>query len=422
MKILILGIGQSNFLNQLYSEILRNNDKFQFYINNYFDVSGGKVEVGPLPYEKTYNFKSEVITKYDLRKAFFKFLQTKFSWKIIFFEISQNKSYRQIKRILFDFARAKHIAEKFINPLDFDIIHFHFCVPENLKEIYFLNSRIKTVCTFWGSDLMRLTGVSNVFYMKKALELTDAITVQTPELAEILYAKYGRKFNSKLTILRFTLGINIFKEIDAHRNNISLINEFKNKYSIPLNKTVVALGHNAFPENNHLLMIEQIKRLSDEQADKFVFLLHLGYGGNESYSCSLKKIAEITQTLHIIVINDFFNEKEIALFRLSTDILIQMPVSDALSAAMTEVLYAGNTVITGAWLPYGFLRRNGIHFLEIDSFNELPQALLNSSIQTVRVKNGGNTISIKQLLFPEITTPPWIQLFKNLVHKGDSFI
>ncbi len=419
IKILILGIGQSNFLNQLYGEINKKDNDLKFFIDNYFDLSNGKVKNIHLPYEEFYDFKSELIPKWKLKRTLLSFSKTRFFWQIIFFEISQKKSYKDIKSLIYDFARAKYRVENFINPLEIDIIHFHFCVPNNLKEIYFLNSKIKTVCTFWGSDLMRSTGVSNVFYVKKALESANAITVQTPELAEILYCKYGRKFNSKLTTLRFTLGIKIFDEIDAYRENISLINDFKKKHSIPLDKVVVALGHNAFPENNHLLMIEQIKTIPKEIAGKFIFLLHLGYGGNKRHINLLQEIAEKENDLQFIIINEFFNEKETALLRLSTDLLIQMPISDALSAAMTEVIYAGNTAITGAWLPYGILRRNGIIFLEIESFTELPNTILKFlSNRQKGKKENNNAKLINTLLFPATTTPVWIQLFKDLVKQN----
>lgn len=419
IKILILGIGQSNFLNQLYGEISKKNDNFKFFINNYFDLSNGKVESSELLYEKFYDFKSEVIPKWELRKKLYAFSKTRFFWQIVFFEISQKKKFKEIKRILFDFARAKYRVEKFVDSLDLDIIHFHFCVPDNLKEIYFLNSNVKTICTFWGSDLMRFTGVANVFYVKKALERATVITVQTPELSEILYCKYGRKFSVKLNNLLFTLKKEIFEEIDSNRDKISNLNEFKIRYSIPLDKLVIALGHNAFSENNHLLMIKEIQKLPKEVSNKFVFLLHLGYGGNGEYVQSLQEFVKKENELQFVIITDFFNTTETALLRLCTDLLIQMPISDALSAAMTEVLYAGNTALTGAWLPYGILRRNGIKFLEIEEFTEIPKFLKQFSLDHERLKNNNNDNpeSIKNLLFPEITTPKWTRLFENLAYN-----
>lgn len=414
-KILILGIGQSNFLNQLYSEILKEDENFAFSIDQYFELKNGKIKKSSLPYDDFYNFKSEVIPKWKLRKTLLNFSKTKFFWEIIFFEISQKQPFQKIKNLLYDFARAKYRVENFIHHLDVDIIHFHFCTPDNLKEIFFLDPKRRTICTFWGSDLMRSTGVSNVFYVKRALENTDVITVQTPELAEILYCKYGRNLSSKLVTLRFTLELRIFDEIDSQRNKNLLLNDFKKRYSIPLDKVVVALGHNAFSENNHLLMIEQIRKLPREITDNLIFLLHLGYGGNPKYISLLQEIAETENELKIIIINEFLNERETALLRLSTDLLIQMPISDALSAAMTEVLYAGNAVITGAWLPYGILRRNGIRFFEVENFTELANTIQNFlNTQQKEEKENENGKFIKKLLFPERTTPPWVSLFNDL--------
>jgi len=98
-----------------------------------------------------------------------------------------------------------------------------------------------------------------------------------------------------------------------------------------------------------------------------------------------------------------------------TDVLVQMPVSDALSAAMTEVLYAGNLVIAGSWLPYGILRRHGINYTEVTDFSELPKTLefLIQNLDKSKLEITDNTSNIQKFLSIERTSREWISLFNN---------
>lgn len=415
-KILILGIGQSNFLNQLYSSIYDIDESFLFSIDGYREISRKSANLNHLPYKNYFSFRTHPISKWVLYKNLILLFTKRFFWQVLLFEISIGKSLKNIKKIFFSFARARIRVKKYINPLDIDIVHFHFCSPKNLREIFFLSSKTRIICSFWGSDLMRLTGVSNVFYVGKALEKADELTIQTPEMGQILCSKYGRKFSQKLNILRFVLDNKIFKEIEKYRNQKDHIFEFKKIIGIPTDKIVVAIGHNAAPENNHINIIQKLYYIPKEIRDKTVFILHVSYGSSMDYIASLCRIAEEDRDLDLHIIKDYLQAREIALLRLSTDILIQLPISDALSAAMTEVIYAGNSVITGAWLPYGILKRNGIQFNEIEDFNELTESLEDLLRFPDRYKSQAQTniSSIEDLLLSEKNLTRWVDLFNKV--------
>lgn len=421
-KILILGIGQSNFLNQLYTGILNNSNEFEFYINGYFDISQGKIEPSNLPYIKFLNIEENYPSKKKQLKSFLSLIKKRFFWQIAFFELSQNLNLTSLKKKLQEHIIAKYIATEIIDNLDIQAVHYHFCTPENLIFANYINKRIPSIASFWGSDLMRMTGEENVFYMRKALSNCSAITIQTSEMAEMFYCKYGREFYDKIHFLRFNLSLDIFKKIDALKNNEIALDEFKNRYIPKSNKYIVAIGHNAFQENNHINIIAALKNLGKELRNKITFIMHLSYGGNKKYIKLLKNISAEENNLDLRILTAYFAPEEMALLRISTDVMIQMPVSDALSAAMTEVLYAGNTVVTGSWLPYGILRRNGIKYYEVDSFKELPNTLSNLiDKRTSVISKNNNTLQIKNLLFPNVTTPKWIELFQSIfVNKENS--
>src|SRR5262249_45296268 len=59
----------------------------------------------------------------------------------------------------------------------------------------------------------------------------------------------------------------------------------------------------------------------------------------------------------------------------ASDIMVLLPEQDALSAAMCETIYAGNVLITGAWLPYMELWDRRIELFRIGDIGELPHML-----------------------------------------------
>lgn len=411
-RILLLGISQTNFLSQLYGELIKKVPTISVDIDGYYDVSKGAVQFNSI-FDKHYDFKKIRLGRVALYKAFFSFMLTPFFWEIFFFELSQKKKIGSVIKILFSYAWTKATVEKEVLPLQHNIYHFHFCTPENLKFLHFFPSTTFTICSFWGSDLMRLTGVENVFYVRRALLKAKTITIQNVELAEMMYCKYGRDLAPKTQIAQFTINTEIYDAIDIYRNSLQAVTAFKKEQGIPLDKIVVGIAHNAFRENNHLLILKALQNCPPALLEKLVFLLPLGYGRNDVYLKELNDFIAQQKELQCIQLHSFFGPNETALLRLSTDLMIQIPVSDALSAAMTEVLYASNDVIVGAWLPYGILRRHEIQMYEAESFSELP-TVIEAYLQKRSIyKQDANDHpqKIRSFLFPDTTTDQWLKIF-----------
>ncbi|OEY71666.1 glycosyltransferase family protein [Salegentibacter salarius] len=410
-KVLILGINQSNFLDPLYSSIAKKNSNLNFSLNSYRQIKNGTAKFN---YAKVYNTELIKLSNFSFFKAVMRFSFTKLFWQILLFELSRRSSFSKMKKQIKDFSICKFKVDKYLIPNNFDIYHFHFCIPENLIPIYFLPKEAKIICSFWGSDLLRRTGLSNVFYVSKALKRAKSITTQTVDLSQILLAKYGREFEKKINVVPFILDRSIFDQIDIIKEKKAQINTFKSSYGIDLEKIVIAIGHNGFEENNHLRIIDELEKLPEGLLVNCTFVLHISYGGNSYYH---EKLNAKTKESHLnfILIEKFFEVKEMAILRLATDVLIQAPITDALSAAMTEVLYSENTVITGGWLPYDILFRNDINIYSFDFFHQLGPRLseILKGFEKLKSKNTDNPRKIRKLLLSESITDEWGHLFND---------
>jgi glycosyltransferase involved in cell wall biosynthesis len=414
-KILVLGIGQSNFLNQLYGDVLLKDNQFSVDVDKFYDVSKGQV-ANDSPFQTKFNFDDVPVSTLQKIAHFFAFSLKSFFWEILFFELSQKMHPKLIFQVLQNYARANYIVKKRMLPQKHHLYHFHYCTPEHLRYIHFLPKNTNIICSFWGSDLMRITGVSNVYYVSKALRKATKITIQSEELAQILLFKYGREFESKIVINQFTINTDIYHHIDRLLPNTEAINAFKTKHSIPTDKIIIAVSHNAFSANNHFKILDSLASLEPKYKDQCSFILPLGYGGNEQYINEIKTYCDQHSELQTQILTDFFDPENTALLRLSTDLMIQMPISDALSGAMTEVLYTGNTVISASWLPYGVLKNNQLPLIEAFNFEQLPRLVADfcAHRQEVKKTNQNNATKIKSFLFPDTTSKQWISLFNSM--------
>lgn len=413
INILILGIGQSNFLNQLYGEILKRTDFFNFNIDILTHLPNDHHNQNNKVFQEIQEFDQYLkeISKWQKLNIFIKALSKTFFKEAFLFELNQKKSIKNALKTCKRLALKEYIYQNHIEPNSFDILHFHFCVSSNLEYLHFVKKDTKVICSFWGSDLFRISNIYNNYYVTKALKKASIITVQSPEMALAITAKYGMNLRDKIKDIRFTISTDIYDAINLYRNDNLALAVFKTKYNLNNGKYIVALGHNAFEENNHLKMVDALKNLPLEYIEKITFIMHLSYGRKEEYINDLKEIILNTKDLDIKIIEDFMGPDEISQLRLITDVMIQAPISDALSGAMTEILYSDNKVIAGGWLPYGILRRNQIEFEEFDKFEELPLKLIQTLENT---SNKNNKKSIERFMFPEITTKDWISLFNNL--------
>jgi hypothetical protein len=227
-------------------------------------------------------------------------------------------------------------------------------------------------------------------------------------------AKYGRDLKPKIRVAKFTLDTVVFNEIELLKKNGITREVVKREMGWPINKCAIVVGHNANPHNNHMAIIQA---LSATKTKDFFIVIPFTYGlappEREAYKERLT-LALKTQTAEYFFLEQYLNAIDVAKLRLASDITIHLPESDALSGSITEAMYAGSVVVTGAWLPYGPFKRAGLAFYEVEEANELPSLLdkLFNSFDSSITRH--NEQKVLQNFLPEATVLKWSEIFEEL--------
>jgi len=414
--IISLGNNQANWVANLYAAIKEKDTSFLFDADNYYDLQ--VADNKNTPFENSYHFRKD----YTLKKYF---------WKYAWYFLSKHflTHYRFVKAVgskkqLMDFISIYlngFITQKeFLSKKHYDIYHFHFIKFSYLFNIFFLPKNKKVICTFWGSDLLRSKNIIDYFFQQKALDRADIITLQNEEMRELVLAKFGRHLKPKIKEALFLMNEDMLEIVDKLQLNQQEINDYKKLHlSCENNEKIVMIGHNANPFNNHVKIIHQLTTLPEHYKKEVIFVFLMTYGNNEkiNYASLIGSLCENAGLNHLLI-TDFLTPKNLALLKLSTDIFIHLPETDAMSGTLIEAAYAGNKVITGSWLPYKKFKQCGMIYQEINNFNHLPaelmQALENPISDSVVEQN---RTSIQHTFFKEIVIQNWLNIYNNLIHE-----
>ncbi|WP_242919256.1 glycosyltransferase [Pontibacter liquoris] len=249
---------------------------------------------------------------------------------------------KYIRRFFIPYINKKCISKEFKHG---DIVNVHYVH----KEYAFYAKQIKQqgcrlVTTFWGSDYLRASDQQKKAY-QKLLKYSDSITMVegVKRIFENEFPEYKHKTQSTFFGLKLLDLINSVTERD--------IAEFKTKYNIPLSKRIISIGYNASPLQQHLKLIEAIGNLKSEIKEDVHVFVPLTYGGDTEYKNRLRLELDNVGVTYT-VFESKLEEKELALLRCASDIDINIQVSDAFSASLSESIAAGKLLVVGDWLPY----------------------------------------------------------------------
>ncbi|MCR5590956.1 MAG: hypothetical protein K6F73_05430 [Lachnospiraceae bacterium] len=268
-------------------------------------------------------------------------------------------------------AGMNRFLKKEYGTLKGSIVNIQYVSVFFVMLLPFLNATFsRIVISFWGSDILRQNRII-LKILTLLISRADVITLQTPELVKIFGNKMGRKYDSKIRIVRF--GNPFLDDIDSMDD--AVVSRFTEKYGIDTNRTVVVAGYNRTRGQQHLAVAKSLKQYNVDRIRIFIVIPWTS-GPCDDADAYRKEIEDILKDDYdYLFITEYLSDEELVALRKATDVLIQVQITDSMSASMEESLYAKKEVITGEWLPYKDLYDLGLTMRKAPSADAVGKVL-----------------------------------------------
>ena len=225
------------------------------------------------------------------------------------------------------------------------------------------HKKIFTAGVVWGSDFYRRD--HSAMPLSSIFDRCDRVLVQTDEMKTDLLEIYPLPTTK---IRKCLFGIEPLESLTAMKD----ISPAKAKrcLGLPANTFVITCGYNGSPFQNHVTIINQLTSIISRLPANSVLIFPFTYQKNIGYMSFIQGLLKKSPLTYYFIEN-FMDSEQVSVLCLATDIFIQIQTTDALSASMREHLFARSIVITGGWLPYQVLVRDGIYFETIEALDSL---------------------------------------------------
>jgi hypothetical protein len=293
----------------------------------------------------------------------------------------------------------------------YDLYHLHFMDHALSSTLPGIPPGAPVVLSIWGSDLMDMAGPDLYAEQLAICERADIITLRSYAMREIFLAKYGRRFLPKIRLAKF--GIRNLPMIDA-LSRPEARNAFCARHQIDPRKAVVCLGHSGARRDRHELLLQTLSPHAATLNREATLVMPMTYNLVRGYVDQVREAVR-RSGLDVRILTDYMTPEEVAALRLASDVMVALPEQDALSGAMCETIYAGNWVITGAWLPYMELWDQGVKLCRIGEFAELPEALLGALARrdSLRSELEGNQAKVRPLVDYDYSVNDWLAAYDS---------
>lgn len=249
----------------------------------------------------------------------------------------------------------------------YNVVNLHYLNIKRAISVLLLPSKSHVIISFWGSDLLRTNGLVYNYWVRKALLRANKIQVSSMEMREILLSEFGHELKSKVHLAMFIPNYQAIQQLTDVKEKMDYIASVRKKYAIPEGRCVM-IGNNGNPGNNHIQILDAIADVVKEK--DITVLLPLTYSLKKAHE---KRIVECVEMhgMRAVYFKAFLSAEELAALRTLSNVFISMQETDAMSAFLTEAMYAGNVCIAASWLPYSRFRQSGAYYLECPGFEEL---------------------------------------------------
>lgn len=305
--------------------------------------------------------------------------------------------------------RKKIISEQI---LDGDIVDIHFLEPAYGRYVAEIKKKnVKLITTLFGSDLFR-TDQSQKQMQKPVFENSDAIVLSENMIP--YFEKYFSGYQDKYRFNQYgSRRLDLINELNSASNK----KKFREKYAIADDRIVVSCGYNAKKEQQHLLLLNEIGKLSEFDRERLFLILSMTYGKEEAGD---EYIEQVRKKLYELGVPHLFLEKrlddeEIAEIRIISDITINTQTTDALASSVKEAMTAGDVMLVGEWLPYEIYKNMGVFFVpsSIEKLSENLKLVLNN-LEEYREKSEVNAQIILDFASWSVLIKEWVKVYEEV--------
>lgn len=317
------------------------------------------------------------------------------------------------------------LLRKIIRPIkwsyDFNKIHDYYDIVHIISwthdtDIFVENKHKickKLLVSITGADFLDRQREPFDSIRKNLFVNIDGFTIAHQSMKNDFYNYYGI---SKDIVWVNKMGLSLLDFIDRIEGKDR--NKIRDEWSLPRDKLLITIGTNGVFWQRHDKIIKSITKISPKYMDKLFFIFPITYNRTEDHIAKFKTLVNKFGLKHIYLEN-FLPEEKLAELRIVSDVLIQVQDHDAFSGAMQEHMYAGSVVITGKWLPYQILDKQGAYLHKISELSELPNALkvVMDNIELEKRKAQRNKQIIYNLSSSKKTSEAWIETYNKLLNK-----
>jgi hypothetical protein len=257
----------------------------------------------------------------------------------------------------------------------FDIINIHFPV----HDLCFYIPRIKRMCSSlvvspWGSDVLRVHGWRWRVLVQFVLKKADYLTVVNNGMIEKRLLNETNIDSSRFVSLAW--GSETIDYIIEHKDSLS---REQAKANLGLeNSYIITCGYNAFRSQQHLMIIEQLSKVSSLLPPNTVLVFPVTYGGiNRKPYIEQIKNCSIQLGIKTVFFEDYLSLPELYVLRRSSDMFIHVQTTDAGNTSLQEYVLCGSKIVQGSWNTFYDLENyKPLFYYPVDSLDGLGEVVV----------------------------------------------
>ncbi len=285
-------------------------------------------------------------------------------------------------------------------PFTFDLVSPNVPIPQGYDLWHFLGAHHreeKIPKPFIFSIWNRREASEIVSLEKKLVTQADIITCANREILN----EYGRLFNCREKLRVAKLQSYIIEELLTFPDR----KEAKEMFNV--SGFTVAIGYHGRRRQGHPSIVRAVTDFVKRTGA--TLMLHLHWQLKDDY---LEEIKIALRDLPCKIITERLTPKELAMFRLACDVMINAQPRDHFSLAMVEHLLARSIVVNGDWHDYAELDENAYHE-KVSKLSELDRKLqfIYDNYEPLFEKTEKNVTYVAENWSWGVVTQSWVNMY-----------